>query len=236
MAGCCVLLGCAGAGSGGPGVSTVTLGGADTGATTSSTGDMSATDTPTDDTSAEASTAPETTSTTDPDGTTTSSGSSDASTGPTEEICDGEDNDGDGLVDEVSENLDQCDNCSLHQYEDHAYWACNDPLDWVEARAACTAFGGDLASILDEDEDNFLQSIEIPDGETGRWLGATDAAQEGVWLWVDGSGWNYEGWGGVEPNNFDDIEHHLEISTMGYWADRPQSRENPYACKAPHTL
>ena len=231
-----MVLGCAGAGSGGPGVSTVTLGGsAGTGAATDS-GDTSGTDAPTDDTSGGETADPDTTTTADPDATSSTTEAGDVSTGPTEEVCDGEDNDGDGLVDEVSDNLDQCGTCSLHQYEDHAYWACDDPLDWNQARAACTAFGGDLASILDQAEDDFLSSIPIPDPETGRWLGGTDTALEDDWAWVDGSIWDYTGWGGVEPNNFDDNEDHLEISTLGYWADRPESRENPYACKAPHTL
>ena len=35
-----------------------------------------------------------------------------------------------------------------------------------------------------------------------HWLGATDAAAEGVWVWLDGTAWAFTDWRGGQPDNW----------------------------------
>uniref|UniRef100_A0A3P9DKY2 C-type lectin domain-containing protein n=1 Tax=Maylandia zebra TaxID=106582 RepID=A0A3P9DKY2_9CICH len=62
---------------------------------------------------------------------------------------------------------------------------------WKQSRDECRAKGGDLVKIDSrEEQDKF-------------WIGLTDSAVEGRWLWVDGSllDESLKFWAGKEPNN-----------------------------------
>ncbi len=103
------------------------------------------------------------------------------------EICDGIDDDCDGLVDEYSAaNTGTCGKCDLRPYAGHAYYFCDEGTDWKTARDRCGGVGGDLVIIGDPAEYAFLWG-EL-DGRGGEfWIGASDRATEGTYLWVDGS-------------------------------------------------
>ncbi|CAL4099028.1 unnamed protein product [Meganyctiphanes norvegica] len=67
-----------------------------------------------------------------------------------------------------------------------------DQYTWNESRQQCQAMGGDLAIIANAEELAFLvwhitvKELEVPD----RWsyfIGGTDTAEEGNWLWIDGT-------------------------------------------------
>lgn len=69
---------------------------------------------------------------------------------------------------------------------------------WMDAEAYCNSFGGHLASIHSQAEEDFLYSLLGAVSIT--WLGATDKNQEGVFVWTDGSDWDYSNWDSGEPN------------------------------------
>lgn len=71
----------------------------------------------------------------------------------------------------------------------------NESLIWEEARTSCLSLGGDLASVGSEEENNFIKSL-------GRnfWIGGSDLAQEGTYVWSDGTDWTYDNWIPGEPN------------------------------------
>ncbi|MFN8176644.1 MAG: T9SS type A sorting domain-containing protein [bacterium] len=97
-------------------------------------------------------------------------------------------------------------------------------IAWNAARAAAAASShlgipGHLLTVTSAAEDFFVRDTFANGTATTGWIGASDAAAEGVWLWVDGpeSGtqfwqgdttgsvtppWNYARWGAGEPNDY----------------------------------
>jgi hypothetical protein len=106
---------------------------------------------------------------------------------------------------------------------------------WSDARAACVAEGGDLASILSEEENTF--AVAIAKGAR-VWIGGSDGAFEGAWTWSDGSPWRYAKWNPGEPNNnyWGASEHCAELYDAygnGNWNDLPCHLSLHYICKRP---
>jgi hypothetical protein len=96
----------------------------------------------------------------------------------------------------------------------HCYFFESSPLSWDAARSACLArgTGWDLISVRSAADSTFL-------GDTltfEAWLGASDAATEGTWVWVvdnqpfwvgsgatgNAVGGAYANWNSDEPNGF----------------------------------
>ena len=57
-------------------------------------------------------------------------------------------------------------------------------LTWVEANAKCRSLGGELLSIGDKEEQEFIQANVIPE-KSHYWIGFTDQESEGTWQWTD---------------------------------------------------
>ena len=89
----------------------------------------------------------------------------------------------------------------------------------IYAEDNCRALGGHLASIHSIEEQNFLmQTFNPPDGV---WIGAVDPDHNGVWEWMDGSGFDFSYWiPGDEPDGGSyytvmDFQYYYD----GYWND-----------------
>ncbi|MEZ4468983.1 MAG: lectin-like protein [bacterium] len=104
------------------------------------------------------------------------------------------------------------------------YLFCPNRLDFDDAEAACAAQGGHLVVVNDADENAFL----VANGATG-WIGYTDAAEEGVYVWVDGTPAGFEAWGGNEPNDIGGQDC-AEISG-GTWDDVDCGDGYTYVCE-----
>ena len=65
-------------------------------------------------------------------------------------------------------------------------------ITWSEGRAICQSAGGDLAKITDYAIQRFLNNLGSLDKTF--WIGATDVAQVGTWLWSDNSPVVYSNW------------------------------------------
>ena len=63
---------------------------------------------------------------------------------------------------------------------------------WSQARTICQSAGGDLAKISDYAIQRFLNSFGSSDKT--YWIGATDVATEGTWVWQDNSQVVYTNW------------------------------------------
>ena len=68
-----------------------------------------------------------------------------------------------------------------------------------------------MASVGSEEEDNFINSLG-----SNFYLGGSDSAQEGTWVWSDGTAWTYVNWGSGAPNN----ENNDENCIIGNWFER----------------
>ncbi len=100
---------------------------------------------------------------------------------------------------------------------------------WAQARADARSRGGELACFSSENIWNrALESLGAgaTDDYTGLWIGASDAATEGTWTWVNGEPWSFTQWAtgrpGATPENTLD---YAEVSggnggEIGKWYDR----------------
>jgi len=71
--------------------------------------------------------------------------------------------------------------------------------NWNDAKTACEAKNGVLASIHSEEEWQFAKGILTSSG-VSVWLGASDSATEDTWVWTDGSPVTYTDWEISQPN------------------------------------
>ena len=85
---------------------------------------------------------------------------------------------------------------------EHQYRIFYDALTWEEAKAACEAKGGHLATITSEEEQQKLNLYNA--GNHKLWIGGYKNT-EGQWCWVTGEPWTYENWGDGEPNNSSNV-------------------------------
>ena len=80
-------------------------------------------------------------------------------------------------------------------------------INWIEARdaAGSASYNGleaHLATVTSPEEADFLANSFPQIFPEHVWLGATDAEEEGNWLWITGEPWSYSSWNPVsgEPN------------------------------------
>lgn len=155
------------------------------------------------------------------------------------EICDGLDNDLDGLVDEVAAELTDCNDCALLQGAGRAWWACDVQKPWADAQTYCQTLGAHAAIVPDEATQAFLLE-QI--GEGRFWLGARQDPDEGPWRWVDDTPWTYDNWGTIQP---DDAEPGQDCARLtfgitgsgwfhGAWDDYFCEDVHPVLCSAIH--
>ncbi|XP_037540520.1 galactose-specific lectin nattectin-like [Nematolebias whitei] len=106
--------------------------------------------------------------------------------------------------------------------------------DWASSERTCHRLGGNLASFHSRSDYDFLRNLAYR--ATGyhprTWVGASDAVQEGFWMWSDGSRFDYVSWGRGEPNNAGGRENCMEINLFGgdYTNDMSCSMRNNFIC------
>ena len=138
------------------------------------------------------------------------------------EACDLIDNNCNNRVDDNA-----CEGCIAGWIENdfsHPYQVCANttPQDFQGARNACRAnVGYDLAIFESEAESTLVRQQLINDFDRGWYIGLTDLAVEGSFVWVDGTPLTYTtGFRPNEPNNAGAIEHCVEVRIEG-WNDIP---------------
>jgi hypothetical protein len=106
--------------------------------------------------------------------------------------------------------------------------------NWATAEAACVSNGGTLVTFSDSTISAAVYSAysaSIP-----FWIGFTDAATEGTWLWVDGTPTSYTNWYSTEPDNTGPSGGPANcgiVNTGGQWYDRSCNDANRYVCQTP---
>lgn len=107
------------------------------------------------------------------------------------------------------------DDLSFEPSGEHQYKIFYDTLTWEEAKAACEAMGGHLATITSEEEQQELNSYN--GGNHNLWIGGYKNA-DGQWCWVTGEPWKYENWGEGEPNNSSNVV--ADESCVAMWPEK----------------
>ncbi|GFH47752.1 hypothetical protein CTEN210_04227 [Chaetoceros tenuissimus] len=87
----------------------------------------------------------------------------------------------------------------------------------VQAAASAQA-GSSLVFIRCSAQQNAVASMPVT---TGTWIGGTDAANEGTWVFPDRSAMTYFNWNTGEPNNAGGNEDCIVMATSGKWVDGP---------------
>uniref|UniRef100_A0A669F8B6 C-type lectin domain-containing protein n=1 Tax=Oreochromis niloticus TaxID=8128 RepID=A0A669F8B6_ORENI len=73
------------------------------------------------------------------------------------------------------------------------YYFSNNKSSWNQSRDECRAKGGDLVKIDSREEQTFLERRlrdVMTEDEDKFWIGLTDSAVDGRWVWADGSSLN----------------------------------------------
>lgn len=92
-------------------------------------------------------------------------------------------------------------------YNGHRYYRSLKQMTWSAAKTISEIHGGHLVTIGSAEENSFLYN-----NVTARtWIGFTDEAEEGKWVWVTGEPVTYTNWALGEPNN-DRNEDYGDIS------------------------
>jgi hypothetical protein len=101
------------------------------------------------------------------------------------------------------------------------------PQNFANADDACIAFGSRLAILNTAERDAAAKALI---GTADVWLGLTDQAVEGVFVWVDGTPLVFENFADTEPNNANgsfEEDCTMYSGVRGGWDDRPCSNAVP---------
>ncbi len=135
-------------------------------------------------------------------------------------VPDTTDDDGDGAPDALD-----CAPRNSSDYRtsecDHWYWRFDRSMDWHEARDFCQTLGGYLASPTSDGEHVYVWSQLGASSPQFCWLGASDEASPGAWVWETGEPMAFADWSPGEPDNCGGAEHRLMMPAPQYmvWDD-----------------
>lgn len=92
---------------------------------------------------------------------------------------------------------------------------------WPEAQETAQVLGGHLATINDMTENEWVRVNVANAGGTVRnvWIGLTDEAVEGVFVWASGEPVSYVNWATGEPNNLGEQDYVEMRGFSGEWND-----------------
>ncbi len=153
-----------------------------------------------------------------------------------DELCDDKDNDCDALIDEHSPQNVLCKQCTLFARADHSYAFCTFARSWPAARDECKQRSGDLAVIDDADENAAIAAQgAITPGTNGAWyIGLSDLALEGSFVWLDGIPPAFVSWNVGEPNDAGMAEDCTALPNVtGLWNDQGCDPPAHFLCETP---
>ena len=117
----------------------------------------------------------------------------------------------------------------VYEFENSIYILGSEEKAQNDAMVSCASVGAHLPYVETKEENEFLARLSQTKsrGKYGLWLGGSDSATEGIWLWEPinttiGSG-TYDEWYPGQPDNYRSKEHCLHI-----WPDK--SRWNDIRC------
>jgi hypothetical protein len=102
-------------------------------------------------------------------------------------------------------------------YGGHTYALTNNAEPWLTAEAEAVTQGGHLVTINNAAEESWLSTTF---GTTNQlYIGFTDQAVEGTWVWISGEPVTYTNWASGEPNNFTGEDYAVMNSFGIQWND-----------------
>uniref|UniRef100_A0A8C6WH02 C-type lectin domain-containing protein n=1 Tax=Neogobius melanostomus TaxID=47308 RepID=A0A8C6WH02_9GOBI len=117
-------------------------------------------------------------------------------------------------------------------FDDRSFTFIQSAITWAQAQQLCVALGGNLATIHNQQEEQFVKGVA-----EGRdaWIGFSDAQEvrDGVWLWINGEPVTFTGWCDGEPNNLHGPQQCAVInySAKKCWDDAHCLIKRPFVCE-----
>lgn len=157
------------------------------------------------------------------------------------EVCNGADDDCEGGADEDAVCAAGCTG-ALDPTSGHSYALCASGVSWGQGSSGCAAMGMKLVRIDDAAERDWVRAEASALGLGELWIGASDQAAEGQWVWPDGAqfwsggsggmtvGGLYASWNGGEPND-DGTEDCAKMNAGGSWHDTECGNNLPTVCE-----
>ena len=113
--------------------------------------------------------------------------------------------------------------------------ACLANITWSQADGQCQAAGYDgLAKVTSGSENNFIEALAAPLYSAKYvyyWIGLTDSASEGDYLWSDGSSLgSYSNWDSGEPDGGNISNEDCMIVRNWLWHDDTCDNGRNYIC------
>lgn len=112
----------------------------------------------------------------------------------------------------------------------HAYYLLEQST-WTEAEALAVSMGGNLATVNDQSENDWIWNTFSDDGARSLWIGFTDQEEEGNFVWTSGESITFTNWELGQPSNdlVGQPEHYTEMrwgvkhyeEIPGHWNDLP---------------
>lgn len=90
---------------------------------------------------------------------------------------------------------------------------------WNEANTIAEALGGKLATVYTDADSAVISSLLTAEALDSAWLGATDTATEGTWLWEDGRELGYTNWSLAHSNTVNTSANWLCSYRSGQWCE-----------------
>ena len=107
-------------------------------------------------------------------------------------------------------------------------------LNWDNARSYCLSYGGDLVSVSNKSEMDFIFNKSSKASNEHYWIGLNDRRNESLFVWSDGTPYNrsvYSNWYKNEPNDRAG-EDCVELYRTR-WNDDSCKKEKSYICERP---
>ncbi|XP_052692507.1 perlucin-like protein [Crassostrea angulata] len=104
---------------------------------------------------------------------------------------------------------------------------------WNNSQLNCSVKGAKLVEIESPEEDTYIRTLANNLTES-VWLGGTDLAEEGKWVWQSTSTlFSFSAWPTRQPNNLDNNQHCLSLYLPNglTWNDRECSLQYQYICE-----
>ncbi|KAL6103984.1 uncharacterized protein ACO6RY_13810 [Pungitius sinensis] len=119
-------------------------------------------------------------------------------------------------------------------FKGYCYLTCTEEIEWPDASASCIKHGGNLASIEDPSEQEFIQNTikQFKDSHTSFWIGLYKT-HAGIWRWLDRAAMDYTNWsqGQNMRNSYGSI-----LASDGGWTTGAGYHDRGYICKTAKTL
>jgi hypothetical protein len=148
-----------------------------------------------------------------------------------------------GAGDTYGDGIDSdCDGLDCNAgFSGSAYFAaCYDTQTWSDAETLCQDAGYDgLVTILDSTENSDITDLLYVEGSASDkdiyWIGFSDTASEGTWVWSSGLSVSFTNWNSGEPSGGTEDCGHIYSSlwshVLGLWNDHPCSNQQSYVCE-----